>query len=89
VLRAIFVAGWRPAEPLPFADRASLARDAQALRPHHNLTPPHVIEAVSRALRRQVHAQDLDRVLAGLPPGAAAFWHLPPDEAAHLTVRFP
>jgi uncharacterized protein (DUF2267 family) len=89
VLRAIFVTGWRPADPVPFADRATLAREAQGLRLQHNLTPPHAIAAVSRALRRQVHARDLDRVLAGLPPGAAAFWHLPPDEAARLTVRFP
>jgi uncharacterized protein (DUF2267 family) len=89
VLRAIFVADWRPADPLPFADRATLTREAQAVRPHHNLTPDHVIGALARVLRRHVLAIDLDRVLATLPPGAAEFWHVPPDEAAGLTVRFP
>jgi uncharacterized protein (DUF2267 family) len=89
VLRAIFVADWHPAEPLPFADRASLTREAQAVRPHHNRTPDNVIEALARVLRRHVLAIDLDRVLARLPPGAAEFWAVPPDEAAGLTVRFP
>ena len=28
VLRAIFVADWHPADPLPFADRATLTREA-------------------------------------------------------------
>jgi uncharacterized protein (DUF2267 family) len=89
VLRAIFVADWRPADPLPFADRATLTREAQAVRPHHNLTPDHVIGTLARVLRRHVLAIDLDRVLATLPPGAAEFWHVPPDETAGLTVRFP
>jgi uncharacterized protein (DUF2267 family) len=89
VLRAIFLWRWSPAPPLPWADRATLAREAQAIRPHHNLTPDHAIAVLARVLRRHVLAQDLDRVLAGLPPGAAEFWHVPPDEAAGLSVRFP
>lgn len=89
VLRAIFVAEWRPAAPLPFADRASLTREAQAVRPHHNLTPDHAIAALARVLRRHVLAIDLDRVLARLPPGAAEFWAVPEDERKGLGVRFP
>lgn len=89
VLRAIFLWRWRPAAPLPFADRSALTREAQAIRPHHNLTPDNCIPAVARALRRQVLASDLDPVLARLPEGARAFWDLPPEELATLSVRFP
>lgn len=89
VLRAIFVADWRPAAPLPFADRASLTREAQAVRPHHNLTPDHAIAALARVLRRHVLAIDLDRVLARLPPGAAEFWSVPGEDRKGPGVRFP
>lgn len=89
VLRAICLWRWTPAPPLPWADRATLTRAAQHIRPHHNLTPDDVIAALPRCLRHHVTASDLDHAFACLPPEAAAFWHVPPDEAAGLTVRFP
>ncbi|MEM8730540.1 MAG: DUF2267 domain-containing protein [Pseudomonadota bacterium] len=77
VLRAIFVAGWRPGDPLrPWSDRATLISEVKALRRHHNLTPDHAIDATAYALRRCTRARDLDRVLAGLGPQAQAFWHV-------------
>ncbi|MEM9795509.1 MAG: DUF2267 domain-containing protein [Pseudomonadota bacterium] len=77
VPRAIFVADWDVSVgPVPFADRATMTREAQALRPHHNLTPDNAIEAVAWALRRAVRPDTLDRVLATLPDAAAAFWHV-------------
>lgn len=83
VPRAIFVAGWQPdPTPPPFPDRATLTRQVQALRSHHNLTPDNAIEATAYALRRSVRAMDLDRVLADLPEGAAAFWQVEGDPDA-------
>jgi len=87
VLRAISLWRWPPAAPLPFADRATLTREAQAIRPHHNLTPNNAIEGIALALRRQVLAIDLDRVLATLPAGAAEYWQVAPDTPP--AVRFP
>ncbi len=88
VLRAIFVADWHPeVPPPPFAARAELAREAMALRPNHNLTPPHAIEAVAWALRRSVDQAALDRVLARLPEGAVAFWHVEVKDPAELERR--
>ncbi|TCK16644.1 uncharacterized protein (DUF2267 family) [Ancylobacter aquaticus] len=76
ILRAIFVSRWDLAEPvLPFADRATLTREVQALRQHHNFAPGSCLTDVARALRRQVDKEPFDRVLATLPEGAAAFWH--------------
>lgn len=75
VLRAIFVEGWdvdRP--PVPFAPRDALAREVQDLRRDHNFAPDTAIGDVARALRRHVDAGAIDRVLARLPPEAAAFW---------------
>jgi uncharacterized protein (DUF2267 family) len=86
VLRAIFLWRWHPETPLPFPDRAALVAEALAIRPHHNQTPANCIDAVARALRKQVLAIDLDRVLAQLPPGAQAFWHVPGDSPR---VTFP
>jgi len=88
VLRAIFVAGWdvsRP--PLPFGPRDSLTAEAQALRPHHNQTPPDCIEAVARALRRQVRQPDFDRLLGQLPEGAVAYWSVPGADPRDLARR--
>lgn len=81
VLRAIFVSGWHPAPPRPFADRASLAAEVKALRADHNLTPDNAIEAVAFALRRHIRQRDLDALLAGFPAGAAAFWQVEADPA--------
>ena len=87
VPRAIFVADWQPAEPLPFAPRAALAAEAQAVRPHHNLTPPHAIEAVAWAIRRHVPQATLDRVLAEIGPEAVAFWHVDVADPRELEQR--
>jgi len=77
VLRALFVAGWDPeAPPLAWGERSALDAEARALRPHHNLTPPAPIEAVARALRRNVRQPDLDRVLTAIGPEALAFWQV-------------
>ncbi|MFG1293159.1 DUF2267 domain-containing protein [Xanthobacter versatilis] len=75
VLRAIFVADWDPAEPRrTFTDRAALTAEVQDLRRHHNFAPASAIADVAAALRRNMEAEKLDRVLAILPEGAAGFW---------------
>lgn len=87
-LRAIFVYRWDvAAPPLPFATREEMTREAQALRPHHNLTPDNAIEATAWALRRSLRQADLDRLLAGFPEGARAFWHVTVDDPAELEQR--
>ncbi|MCU4653685.1 DUF2267 domain-containing protein [Roseibacterium sp. SDUM158016] len=88
VPRAIFVAGWTPSDPPPpFLPKEDLVREAQALRPHHNLTPDNAIEATARALWRSVRHADLERVLATLPDGAAAIWSLPDADPGDLAPR--
>lgn len=77
VLRALFVADWDLDEPRrPFADRATMTREVQALRPDHNFAPDSSIGSVAAALRRNIDQVALDRVLTGLPPGALAFWQV-------------
>lgn len=88
VPRAIFVADWVPLNPpRPFADRATLTREAQAVRRDHNLTPDNAIEAVAWALRRSCDQRALDRVLAHLPEGALAFWRVDVDDPGELVPR--
>lgn len=88
VPRAIFVKDWEPAaDPPPFADRSALVREARHVRPDHNLTPDNAIEATARALRRSIDQRDLERVLADLPSGAAAFWHVAVADPAELQQR--
>lgn len=85
VLRALFVADWRLNDsPLPPGNRADWTAEAMALRPHHNLTPMNCVEATALALRKSVLRQDLDRVLATLPPFAADFWSTPGIDPATL-----
>lgn len=75
VLRAIFVDNWRPSSTPPaFPDRATLVREVKANRHDHNLASEHSIAEVAAALRRNINTADLDRVLATLSPGAAAYW---------------
>ena len=76
LVRALFVAEWDPAEPRrPFEDRAAMTREAQRLRPDHNLAPDSCIRDVARALRRHLPDEAaFERVLATLPPGARDFW---------------
>ncbi len=73
--RAIFVAGWKLETGVSFAPRAALVAEVMAFRPHHNLTPPNVLESVSRALRRHMDQRDLDRALTKLPEAAADYWN--------------
>lgn len=88
VPRAIFVAGWDVSlPPVAFGTRAEMTREAQAVRPNHNLTPENAIEAVAYALRRSVRADELERVLATLPDGATAFWALDGVDPSELGPR--
>jgi uncharacterized protein (DUF2267 family) len=87
VPRAIFVAHWHPAAPLPWGSRDEQTAEAQALRPHHNLTPSNCIEATAIALRATVRADEIDPVLVALGPQAQAFWHV--DPARLRPVDFP
>lgn len=86
--RAIFVAGWTPeVPPLPFADRATLAREARQVRKDHNLTPDTAIEATAWTLWRYVNHADFERVLARLPEGAAEFWQVDGADPETLKQR--
>ena len=88
VLRAIFIDSWdTDAAPRPFDSREVLEAEARSLRPHHNLTPDAPIAGVAWALRRAVDQAQLDRVLARLPAGAAAFWAVEVDDPAELERR--
>lgn len=85
VLRALFIADWKFDEgPLPPGSRSDWTAEAMALRPHHNLTPPNCVEATALALRKSVLREDLDRVLAALPPFATDFWSTPGIDPASL-----
>lgn len=90
VPRAIFVEGWDLAtKPVDFGTRAEWTAEAKALRPHHSLTPDNAVEAVARALWRQVNHLDLQRVVARMPEGSAEFWSVPgasPDDLAARIV---
>ena len=86
--RAVFVAGWVILDPpLPFAARGALVREVKQVRPHHNLTPDHAIEATAWTLRRHCDRADLERVLARLPEGAVAFWHVDVADPRELERR--
>lgn len=75
LLRALFVADWDTDEPKrPFADRAVMTKEVQALRADHNFSPETAIRDVAVALRQNVDEAALDRVLARLPEGAVQFW---------------
>lgn len=76
-LRALFVADWNIDEPRrPFSDLATMTREVQGLRPDHNVSPDSAIRDVAKALWQNIDAAVLERVLAQLPEGAAAFWRL-------------
>jgi uncharacterized protein (DUF2267 family) len=88
VLRALFVADWHLDQaPLPPGVRADWTAEAMALRPHHNLTPVNCIEATALALRKSILREDLDRVLATLPPFATRFWSTPCIDPSTLGPR--
>lgn len=74
-LRALFVADWNvTAQIAPWADRAALTAEVQALRQHHNFAPDTVIADVAWALRQVVEHDAFARVLAELPEEAGLFW---------------
>ena len=88
VLRAIFVKEWDiAAVPVPFDDRQTLTREAQQIRPNHNLTPDNAIEATAWALWRTVDGRDFARVLSKLPKEAQEFWHVDVDDPHELKQR--
>lgn len=85
VLRALFIANWHLDEgPRAAGTRTDWTAEAMALRPHHNLTPHNCVEATALALRKSVLREDLERVLATLPPFAAEFWSTPGIDPATL-----
>lgn len=87
VLRALFVADWTIAPPLPPGTRADWTSEAQGLRPNHNQTPDRCVAATALALRKAVQREDLERVLGRLPPFAAGFWEVPGVDPATLGPR--
>ena len=88
VLRAVFVYRWDVARPpVPFGPRDALTREAQAVRPDHNLTPDNAIEATAWALRRSLRQSELDALLARFPEGAVAFWQVEVDDPSELEQR--
>lgn len=88
VLAAMFLRNWDLSmAPLEFSSREEMTREAQALRPHHNLTPPNAIEAVAWAVRRAVDQRAFDSVLERMPEGAVAFWAVDVDDPRELRRR--
>jgi len=80
VLRALFVEGWDSEAPiLAFGQDEDLLAEVRSVRAAHNFAPPNAVQAVAQALRRNVDNAELDRVLATLPAGAAAFWSVAPS----------
>ncbi|MGU3494526.1 DUF2267 domain-containing protein [Xanthobacteraceae bacterium A53D] len=81
VLRAIFVMDWDTTlAPVPFTDRRTLTDEVRALRQHHNFASDQSITDIATALRRHVDQARFDALLAGLPEGAIAFWHVDAPE---------
>ncbi|MCR8549457.1 DUF2267 domain-containing protein [Salipiger sp. P9] len=76
VPRALFVQGWEPAEPLPWAGAETYLAEARALRADHNFISENAVEAVSYALHRALRPEVLGRALARIGPEAEAFWRL-------------
>lgn len=75
VLRALFVEDWDTSAPAqPFASRAAMTAEVQALRAAHNFSPANAISSVATALRKHVQQERLEQVLAKLPTGAIQFW---------------
>ncbi len=87
VLRALFVADWKLADPVSPGSRADWTAEGKALRPLHNLTPENAVEATALALRKYVLQADLDGVLATLPAFAAEFCSTPGIDPASLGPR--
>lgn len=77
VVRAVFVAGWTPAERQDgFGPRAAMEAEVKTLRRHHNFAPEGAIATVARALRRHIDDTRFDKALAGLPREARVYWEI-------------
>jgi uncharacterized protein (DUF2267 family) len=76
VPRALFIQGWQPAPPRPWADTATYVAEARALRADHNFATERALEAVSYALHRAIGADMLMHALDRIGPEARAFWAL-------------
>ena len=75
VLRALFLEGWCPKDPVPFLARPLMTAEVKALRPDHNFSPETAIDAVAKALWLCVDNERLTQVLEKLPSEAAHFWN--------------
>jgi uncharacterized protein (DUF2267 family) len=76
LLRALFVSDWDVLElKRPFENWEIMTKEVQDLRSNHNFSPDTAIKAVAQALRKNVDIEELDKILAKLPKGAAEFWH--------------
>ncbi len=76
-LRALFVADWNTDEPvLPFEERENITKEVKSLRKDHNFSPDTAVHHVAVALRKNVDEEELEKVLAALPPGAREFWQV-------------
>jgi len=74
VLRAIFVAGWDPSEPVrAFDDEAVMTEEVRSLRPLHSYASETSIHDCGRGLAQE-RRRGRVRSLAMLPPAAARFW---------------
>jgi uncharacterized protein (DUF2267 family) len=85
--RALFVQGWQPAPPRPWADPATYVAEARALRPHHNFATDQALEAVSVALHRAIGPEALAHALDRIGPEAQAFWALDGYDPATLHMH--
>ncbi|PWK60860.1 DUF2267 domain-containing protein [Roseicyclus mahoneyensis] len=72
--RALFLEGWRPAPPLPWADGTTYVAEVKALRRDHNFATDLGLTAVAVALHRAVGPDRLAIALDAIGPEARAFW---------------
>ena len=85
--RALFLEGWAPAPPRPWADAATYLAEIMALRADHHFATGRAREAVSVALHRAVGPERLARALDGIGPEARAFWAVEGYSAADLAAH--
>ena len=88
VTRALFVQNWALADPVPWADRATILQEVKSLRRDHNFAPDNAIDAVSFALHRAMRPEVLRHALNRIGPEAQAFWQLDPSLAKDLSSGF-
>lgn len=82
VVRALFVDGWDPDQPvLQFQPESDLLHEVRSVRKDHNFSPENAISAVATALRRHVDQSSFEQVLSQLPAGARQYWQSAPSGA--------